>query len=407
MDATHDLKSGNSIAVRNGREFLSIPGPTTIPDEVLGAMHRAAIDIYSGELLGLTKSCHEDLPKIFRTKAPVYMYIANGHGAWEAALTNTLSRGDKILVLESGRFAVGWGEMGAQMGIEVEILPGDIRRAVDPAAVKARLAADKGGTIKAILVVQVDTASGVFNDIPAIRRAIADTGHEALLMVDTIASLAIMPFEMDQWGIDVSVGASQKGLMMTPGLSFVAAGPRAKAAHAKADLRTRYWDWTAREGHEHYNRYCGTAPEHLLFGLRKALDMIFEEGLESIFERHRLLAGAVRRAVDTWASEGALEYNILKAEERADSVTTIRTEQGAALQRYCKTKCGVVLGTAIGDLRGRGFRIAHMGHVNAPMVLGTLGAAEMGLVALGIPHGRGGVDAAVQWLGSQVPPDSA
>ena len=403
----HDVKQRNSIAVRNGREVLSIPGPTTIPDEVLSAMHRPAIDIYSGELFGITASCHEDLRKIFRTKEPVYIYTANGHGAWEAALTNTLSRGDKILVLESGRFAVGWGEMGSDMGVEVEILPRDIRRAVDPAAVKARLAADRGGTIKAVLVVQVDTASGVVNDIPAIRAAMTAAGHDALLMVDTIASLAIMPFEMDEWGVDIAVGASQKGLMVPPGLSFVAGGPKAKAAHKKAGLRTRYWDWTAREGSEHYNKYCGTAPMHLLFGLRKSLDMILAEGLDNIFERHRLLAGAVRHAVDTWAKKGALEYNILEARERADSVTTIRTDEGKALQSYCKTKCGVVLGTAIGDLRGRGFRIAHMGHINAPMILGTLGAVEMGLVALGIPHGRGGVDAAVQWLGNNVPADSA
>ncbi len=219
------------MSVRHGREFLSIPGPTTVPDEVLGAMHRPAVDIYSGDLLAITTSCLDDLRTLFRTAGRTYIYAANGHGAWEAALVNTLSRGDKILVLESGRFAIGWGEMAAMMGIEVAVLQGRPRRAVDPAAVEAYLRDDRAGAIRAILVVQVDTASGVVNDIAAIRRAIDGAGHGALLMVDTIASLATMPFEMDDWGVDVAVAGSQKGLMTPPGLSFVAAGARAVAAH--------------------------------------------------------------------------------------------------------------------------------------------------------------------------------
>jgi alanine-glyoxylate transaminase / serine-glyoxylate transaminase / serine-pyruvate transaminase len=393
------------MSVRHGREFLSIPGPTTVPDEVLNAMHRPAVDIYAGELVDITSSCLADLKKLFRTKGPTYIYAANGHGAWEAALTNVLSRGDKVLILES-RFAIGWGDMAAPLGIEIEVLKGDQRRAVDPAAVEQRLRADRKGEIKAVLVVQVDTASGVVNDIPRLRQAITNAGHGALFMVDTIASLATMPFEMDEWGVDVCVTGSQKGLMTPPGLGFVAASEKAKAAHESAGLRTRYWDWTQREGPEHYQKYCGTPPEHLLFGLRKAFDLLLDEGLDNVIRRHAILAEAVRRAVERWSAEGALEFNILEPAERSNSITMVRVNgyDPEALRAYCREKLGVVIGNPLGELKGKGFRIAHMGHVNAPMILGTLSAIETGLVALGIPHGRGGVTAAIESIGRAVGP---
>jgi alanine-glyoxylate transaminase/serine-glyoxylate transaminase/serine-pyruvate transaminase len=390
------------MTLASGREFLSIPGPTTVPDAVLSAMHRPAIDIYSGALLEVTTSCLADLRRVFRTEGRVYIYAANGHGAWEAALVNVLSAGDAVLVLESGLFAAVWGEMARVLELEVETLPGDWRRAVDPAALEARLRADRAGRIKAVLVVQIDTASGGVNDIPAIRQAMDAAGHDALLMVDAIASLATMRFEMDQWRVDVAVAGSQKGLMTPPGLSFVAAGPKAVAAHRTAGLRTRYWDWTEREGPEHYQKYCGTPPEHLLFGLRKALDLLLEEGLENVFRRHRLLAEAVRRAVTVWAQGGILELNIEEPSERADSVTTVLLADGRnpqPLLELCARQCGVVLGVGIGPLSGKALRIAHMGHVNAPMILGTLGALEIGLVALDIAHGKGGLQAAIDWLG--------
>ena len=285
------------MTVRAGREFLAIPGPTTMPDEVLQAMHRPALDIYSDQMVELTESLLADLSKLFATKGQSYIYIANGHGAWEATLSNVLSRGDKVLVLESGRFAIGWGNAAAAMGAEVEVLKGDWRRAIRPAEVEARLRQDKDHSIKAIVAVQVDTASGAYNDIEAIGKAIKSTGHPALFMVDTVASLGCMPFEMDKWGIDVAMSGSQKGLMTPPGLGFVAANDRARAVHKKANLRTPYWDWTEREGSEHYRKYAGTAPVHLLFALRKAIDMLHVEGLENAFLRHRLLAEAVRRAV--------------------------------------------------------------------------------------------------------------
>src|SRR5437868_8701163 len=306
------------MTVRAGREFLAIPGPTNMPDEVLRAMHRPALDIYSKEMLDLTHSLLADLKKLFVTKGETYIYIANGHGAWEATLSNVLSRGDKVLVLESGRFAIGWGDAAAAMGAEVEVLKGDWRRAIRPAEVEARLRQDKHHAIKAILAVQVDTASGAYNDIEAIGKAIKASGHPALFMVDAVASLGCMPFEMDAWGIDVAMSASQKGLMTPPGLGFVAINERARDVHKTAGLRTPYWDWTERDGAEHYRKHAGTAPVHLLFALRKAVDMLFEEGLENIALRHRLLAEAVSSAVAIWAEGAVLGCNIARPGERSD-----------------------------------------------------------------------------------------
>jgi alanine-glyoxylate transaminase/serine-glyoxylate transaminase/serine-pyruvate transaminase len=376
-----------------------------MPDEVLQAMHRPALDIYSREMVDLSDGLHRDLSNLFATKNKSYIYISNGHGAWEGALSNVLSRGDKVLVLESGRFAIGWGNAATLMGAEVEVLKGDWRRAVRAEQVEARLRQDKTHEIKAVLVAQVDTASGVYNDIEGIGRAIRATGHPALYMVDAVASLGCMPFEMDKWGIDVAMSGSQKGLMTPPGLGFVAASDRAQAVHKTANMRTPYWDWTEREGTEHYRRYAGTAPVHLLFALRRAIDMLLDEGLEHVFLRHRLLAEAVRRAVAVWAEGQTLGFNIDEASERSDTVTTVTMANGhdpAKLQRYCTEKCGVVLGTGIGDLQGKAFRIAHMGHVNAAMILGTLGVVEVGLNALKMPHGKGGMEAAVSYLGESV-----
>ena len=392
------------MTVRAGREFLAIPGPTTMPDEVLRAMHRPALDIYSREMVDLTDSLLGDLSRLFATKGRSYIYIANGHGAWEATLSNVLSRGDKVLVLESGRFAINWGNAAAAMGAEVEVLAGDWRRAIRPAEVEERLRQDKSHSIKAVLAVQVDTASGAYNDIEAIGKAIKAAGHPALYMVDTVASLGCMPFEMDAWGIDVAMSGSQKGLMTPPGLGFVAASDRAREVHKTANMRTPYWDWTEREGAEHYRKYAGTAPVHLLFALRQAITMLFEEGLDNAHLRHRLLAEAVRRAVGTWAEGQVLGFNIAEANERANTVTTVTVKghDPVDLHRYCKEKCGVVLGVGIGELQGQAFRIAHMGHVNAPMILGTLGVIEMALNALNIPHGKGGTNAAIDGLAESV-----
>ena len=393
------------MTVRAGREFLAIPGPTTMPDEVLQAMHRPALDIYSRDMIELSDGLHRDLGTLFATKGKCYIHISNGHGAWESVLSNVLSRGDKLLVLESGRFAVGWGNAAALMGAEVEVLKGDWRRAVRPHEVEERLRRDTEHRIKAVVVVQVDTASGVQNDIEAIGKAIKAADHPALYMVDTVASLGCMPFEMDKWGVDVAMSGSQKGLMTPPGLGFVAANARAQEVHKKANMSTPYWSWSEREGTENYRKYAGTAPVHLLFALRKAIDMLHEEGLENAFRRHALLGEATRRAVGAWTEGQVLGFNVAEPSERSNTVTTVTMASGhdpAVLQRYCKQKCGVVLGTGIGDLSGQAFRIAHMGHVNAPMLLGTLGVSEVGLNALKIPHGKGGLEAAVSYLGEEV-----
>jgi alanine-glyoxylate transaminase/serine-glyoxylate transaminase/serine-pyruvate transaminase len=285
------------------------------------------------------------------------------------------------------------------------VLAGDWRRAVDPAALEERLKRDKGHAIKAVLAVQIDTASGVVNDIAAIRKAMDSAKHPALLMADCVASLGCVPFDMDGWGVDVAMSGSQKGLMTPPGLAFVAANDRARAVHKTAGLRTLYWDWTFREGEIHYQKYCGTPPEHLLFGLRKAIDMLKEEGLDAAIRRHALLAEATRCAVAKWAEGQVLAINIANPAERANSITCILMQgrDPQPLLDYTRDKCGVILGVGLGELERKAFRIAHMGHTNAPMVLGTLGAVEMGLNALAIPHGSGGVQAAVAYLGREVP----
>jgi len=385
--------------------FLAIPGPTTMPDQVLSAMHRPAIDIYSQEMVDLTNSLLDDLSRLFATTGRSYIYIANGHGAWEAALSNVLSRGDRVLVLESGRFAAKWGVAAGLMGAETEILPGSWQSAVSVEALEMRLRADSSHRIKAILVAQVDTASGVCNDVEAIGRAIRAAQHPALYMVDAVASLGCIPFAMDEWGIDVAVAASQKGLMTPPGLGFVAAGGRALAAHHNASLRTPYWDWSDRDSDQHYNKYGGTAPVHLLFALRRALDMIAEEGIDNVLRRHRLLAQATRHAIAAWAHKDGIGFNIKEPDQRSDTVTTITLaapHDPNRLRDYCRDRCGVILGTGLGDIQHNTFRIAHMGHINAPMALGTLAVIETALKALKIPHGTGGTEAAISYLAEMV-----
>jgi alanine-glyoxylate transaminase/serine-glyoxylate transaminase/serine-pyruvate transaminase len=374
-------------------------------------MQRQPLDIYAGELIEITRSCKADLARLIETAGNVYIYAANGHGAWEAALVNTLSPGDRVLVLESGRFAIDWGKMAGDLGLQVSHLPGGWRHAVAPAEVERQLRADSRHEIKAVLTTQIDTASGVANDISAIAGAIAAAGHPALFMVDVIGSLASVPFSMDAWGIDVSVAGSQKGLMCPPGLSFVAAGPRALDAHSRSNAPRHYWDWTGRNQPMHYFQYCGTPPEHLLFALRAALDMIFEEGVPSVFERHRLLAGAVRAATGVWASSpgSAVTFNVIDPAARADSVTTLLTAEGhdpSVLHNHCRDVFGLVLGIGIGELRGKAFRIAHMGHINAPMILGALATVELAMTSLGWSFGAGGVQAAIDHLARRTRPQA-
>ncbi|MEO0622017.1 MAG: aminotransferase class V-fold PLP-dependent enzyme [Pseudomonadota bacterium] len=391
----------DGATLNSGPHLTAIPGPTRIPDRVLSAMHAAMPNIYEGPLVEMSERILAEMPRIAGTSGQPFIAVSNGHGVWEMALTNTLSRGDKVLVLESGRFAIGWGEQATLMGVDVEVLHAPERSAVDPAAVEARLRADTAHEIKAILVVQIDTASSVTNDIPAIRRAIDAAAHPALFMVDCIASLACVEYRMDAWGVDVTVAGSQKGLMVPPGLGFVWASEKAIAAHASADLRTAYWDWTARMGDgAHYKRYCGTPPVSHLYGLRAALDMIAEEGLENIWARHAVFAHAVRAAVATWATPGGIEFNIRAPEARSNAVTTVLSGEidSGKLRLLAEQGAGLTLGVGLGQFEGRAFRIGHMGHMNPPQLLGALATIESVLIAMDAPIGGSGVAAAAAAL---------
>lgn len=401
------------MSLRYGRDFLSIPGPSVMPDRVLNAMHRPAPNIYEGELPDMVVGLTPDLKRVARTAAgKVAIYVANGHGAWEAAISNTLSRGDKVLVLCCGRFAAGWGDMAAAMGVDAEIVHAADGEPVDPAVLEARLRADARHEIKAVKVVQVDTASSALNDIPALRAAIDAAGHPALFMVDCIACLGSVPFEFDAWGVDVMVAGSQKGLMTPPGLGFVWASEKAWAH--RGDLVTSYWDWRPRsEPEQFYQRFCGTAPTHLLFALREALTMLLdEEGLDNAWARHRVLADAVRACVAEWAAAGTpakgVGFAVNRPEARSDVVTTlhVRGFDPEAMRVYAEAEMGLTLGIGLGKFGGRAFRIGHMGWLNPPMILGTLGATETALDAFGVPL-RSGLGAAAKAIAGALPSPAA
>jgi alanine-glyoxylate transaminase / serine-glyoxylate transaminase / serine-pyruvate transaminase len=362
-------------------------------------MARSMPNMYQGDIVGVSAEIFEELPALVGTLGQPFVVIGNGHAAWEMAISNTMSRGDKVLVLESGRFAVAWGNMAALSGVEVEVLPGDDRRPVDPAAVQARLAADVNQELSAILVVQTDTATSVRNDLPAIRAAIDAAGHPALFMVDCIASLGCERYEMDAWGVDLTVAACQKGLMVPPGIAFVWAGPKALDAYNRAGLRSGYFDWAPRiKAEEYYQLFAGTPPITHLYGLHAALALIREEGgLEAVWRRHQVLADAVRAAVEAWSMPGGIECNIVDPAHRSNAVTTVLTGSIDALRlaRICEGQAGLTLGAGIGSLNGRAFRFGHMGHLNPPMVLGALGTVEAALLTMGAPMASSGVAAAV------------
>jgi alanine-glyoxylate transaminase/serine-glyoxylate transaminase/serine-pyruvate transaminase len=372
-----------------------------MPERVLTAMHRAMPDIYEGELTEVIDEVFAALPQLVSTSGRVFVPFGNGHAGWEMALANTLSRGDRVLVLDCGRFAAIWAEMAEFNGLSVELLTAEPGYAFEPSILEAHLRADTNRTIKAVLTTHVDTATSVRNDVPALRAAIDAADHPALFMVDCIASMGCERFEMDTWGVDVTVAASQKGLMTPPGLAFVWANEKAMTAHQTADLRTRYWDWTYRtEDGPYYLRFCGTPPVSHLFGIREALAMIAEEGLERRWERHHRLADAVRAAVGAWSSPDGLSLVARQPDQRSHSVTTINTGviDATELRRRCRHSMGVTLGLGIGGDVSASFRIGHMGHVNAPMVLGVLGTIEAALISMNAPLGGSGVAAAAATL---------
>lgn len=392
------------MTLAHGRHYLAIPGPSVMPDRVLQAMHRPAPNIYEGELVDMVAGLVPDLKTIAGTRHHVAMYIANGHGAWEAALTNTLCRGDKILILATGRFGLMWGKMAQAMGIDTDVLDFGPRSDIDMARVAHTLANDTAHMIKAVLAVQVDTSTSVKNDIQALRGTLDAVGHPALLMSDNIACLACDEFHMDAWGVDVMVSGSQKGLMTPPGMAFVFFNDKADAARGGANLITPYWDWRPRAAPDEFYRYFdGTAPTHHLYGLRVALDMILkEEGLNPVLHRHKVLAQAIWAAIEVWGNTGPIRPNITARTKRSHAVTTVNfgNGNGKRMRDWMTSQAGVTLGVPLGGIEDTGndmadfLRIGHMGHVNAHMVLGVLASLQAGLNALNIPHDPRGVEAA-------------
>ena len=389
------------MSLNFGREQLSIPGPSVMPDRVLAAMHRPSPNIYEGDLIKLTHSLFPDLKTVAQTKHSAAIYIANGHGAWEAAISNTCSRGDTILVLVTGRFGAGWAEMASELGVQTRILNFGMDADADPAVVTQTLKEDVDHVIKAVFTVQTDTASSVKNDIKALRKAIDEANHPALFFVDCIASLGCDKFEMDAWGVDVMVTGCQKGLMTPAGMSFVFFNDKSHVTHQRANLKTPYWDWEPRANPEaFYQHFCGTAPTHHLYGLREALNiLVHEEGIEAAWARHMTMSRAVWAAIEAW---GCLVVNIKEPSKRSQAVTTVlsKNDECGRLRHWCEHKAGLTLGIGLG-LAEPGqkswdnvMRIGHMGHMNPVMLMGALGTIDAGLKAMRIPHGPDALNAA-------------
>ncbi len=390
----------NQPAGHTGRHFLQIPGPTNVPDRVLQAIAFPTIDHRGAEFGELGKEIVAGMRRVFRTEGTVVIYPSSGTGAWEAALVNTLSPGDRVLMVETGHFATLWRQMATRLGLAVEFVPGDWRHGVDPAQLADRLAADREHQIKAVCVVHNETSTGVTSRIPEIRAAIDAAGHPALFMVDTISSLASIDYRHDEWGVDVTVAGSQKGLMLPPGLGFNAVSDKALAAGKTAKMTRSYWDWEAMGETGRTGFFPYTPATNLLFGLREALRMLLdEEGLEAVFRRHDRHAEATRRAVNAWG----LEVLCADPREYSSSLTAVVMPDGFDADRVREIILDgfdMSLGTGLGKLRGKIFRIGHLGHFNDLMLCGTLCGVEMGLHRAGIPHRGGGVAAALEFLGA-------
>ena len=382
---------------RSGRHFLQIPGPTNVPDRVLRAMDFPTIDHRGPEFAQLTHEILERLKHVFRTAGEIVIFPASGTGAWEAALVNTLSPGDKVLMFETGHFATLWSRMAAELGLDAEFVPGDWRHGVDPNAVETRLRADKRREIKAVAVVHNETSTGVTSRIGEIRKAIDRADHPALFLVDTISSLASIDYRHDEWGVDVTVAGSQKGLMLPPGLSFNAVSAKARAAAQSARLPKAYWRWEEMIKSNQAGYFPYTPATNLLYGLREALRMLAEEGLENVFARHARLGEATRRAVRAWG----LEILCLNPQEYSNTLTGVLLPEGHdadALRRTILDRFDMSLGTGLGKMQGRVFRIGHLGDFNELMLAGALAGVEMGLAAAGVPYRRGGLLAALDYL---------
>jgi alanine-glyoxylate transaminase/serine-glyoxylate transaminase/serine-pyruvate transaminase len=382
---------------RSGRHFLQIPGPTNVPDRILRAIDAPTIDHRGPEFGQLGKRVIDGMKKVFKTEQHAVIYPSSGTGAWEAALVNTLSPGDRVLMHESGHFASLWLRMAEKLGLEPVVISGDWRTGAQPDAIAARLSEDRGHTIKAVCVVQNETSTGCATPIDTIRAAIDQAGHPALLMVDTISSLASIDMRMDEWGVDVIVAGSQKGLMLPPGLSFNGVSEKALAASKSAGLKKSYWDWAEMLGPNKTGYFPYTPATNLLYGLAEALDMIEEQGLEAIFARHARHAEATRRAVRSWG----LEVFCRDPQYYSASLTAVLMPEGHSADAYRKTvleNFDMSLGSGLSKIADKVFRIGHLGDFNDLMLMGTLAGCEMGLALAGVPHKKGGADAAMAYL---------
>lgn len=385
---------------RAGRHFLQIPGPTNVPDRILRAIDRATIDHRSAEFGELGAECLAGLKAIFQTESPVIIYPSSATGAWEAALVNTLSAGDRILAFETGHFANLWVKVASNLGLCVDLIAGDWRRGVDAEQVAKKLADDRNHLIQAVMVVHNETSTGVTSNVPAVRRALDEAKHPALLMVDTVSSLGSIDYRHDEWGVDVAVGGSQKGMMLPPGLSFNALSPRALEANKRSTLPKSYWRWTEMLASNSKGFFPYTPATGLLYGLREAIQMLQAEGLACVFARHTRLAEAARVAVRQWS----LEMVAQNPSEYSNVVTALLLPDDfdeRALRSLILGKFNMSLGSGLGKLAGRAFRIGHLGDFNELMLAGTLAGVEMGLGLAGVPHRSGGVDAALDYLTRQ------
>ena len=383
--------------IHRGFQFLQIPGPTNVPERILRAMARPTIDHRGPEFQRLVSDLLPGLQEIFKTVNPVVVFPASGTGAWEAALVNTLSAGDHVLMYETGHFATLWHELAQQWGLASECLPGDWRSGVDAGAIQEKLSDDADHQIKAVCVVHNETSTGVTSDIASVRAAIVNTNHPALLMVDTISSLGSMEYRHDEWGVDVTVAGSQKGLMLPPGLGFNVVSARALAATASATLPRSYWDWNKTLTSNTDGYFPSTPATNLLFGLQEAVAMLMEEGLDEVFARHARLAEATRRAVQAWG----LELLCRNLDQYSSSLTAVQMAHGVNaddFRRIVLDRFGMPLGNGLGKLAGRVFRIGHLGDFNELMLLGSLSGIEIGLSVSGIDYQAGGVQAAIEFL---------
>jgi alanine-glyoxylate transaminase/serine-glyoxylate transaminase/serine-pyruvate transaminase len=382
---------------RPGRHFLQIPGPSNTPDRVLRAVDNPTMDHRGPDFGAFTQRLLEKVKAVFRTTRPVVIYPASGTGAWEAALVNTLSPGERVLMVETGWFAHLWRDLAGRLGVVPELLETDWRRGAEPGPIEARLRADRAHEIKAVCVVHNETSTGCTTRIEEIRAALDAAGHPALLLVDTISGLASADYRHDEWGVDVTIAGSQKGLMLPPGLSFNAVSDKALAAHAKARLPRAYWDWGPMLAANARGYFPSTPATNLLYGLDAALDMLFEEGLDAVIARHHRLAEATRRAVRHWG----LEIQCAEPRHESPVLTAVRLPEGHSADSLRATileRFNMSLGNGLGRLSDRVFRIGHLGEFGDLQLIGTLGGVEMGLAAAGVPHRPGGVQAAMAYL---------